>query len=150
MLTVRTEKEQERQTRIEALSEYLDVDASKITDGYLENTFKCVNRFDPDGLYLVLYAYEAEEMTAHIIKQKLWAFNPDYLQTRTGFAKVVFERLGELCERANEAVFELIEASCGYKDFVEDVIITDGMGKFLAEFDRIEEEVQGLYVFRVG
>lgn len=91
--------------------------------------------------YLVLTDEEADEKLKEVIKETLWAFNPNFLASCTGFDEVVFKPYGELCEAGNEALLSLVEGSCGLDHLVYEAVMWDGRGHYLSSYDGEEIEV---------
>ena len=99
----------------------------------------------PAGEFLVLTEEEADGMAAEYIKETASFFNASFLSSMTGLASKVFEALVD----ENEAVWAIIEGSCGAEAFVEEAIRWDGRGHFLSSYDgeEIEVEVDGEWFF---
>lgn len=99
-----------------------------------ENTFSYGR-----GEYLVLTDYEADEAATKYIEESLWSFNSGFLASATGLPAEVFKALQDKCE--GDAVYKLVEATCGVDSFVEAAISADGRGHFLACYDGKENEL---------
>lgn len=94
------------------------------------------------GLYLLLTDAEAQEQARSIIIETAWAFEPEFLSMMTGLDESVFIILQKLCETSNEAVLNLIKATCGLDKFVSEAILADGRGHFISPIDGQEIELQ--------
>lgn len=126
------------------------------------------NRNDPDGYsisygnvvdapcgeYLVLDDDEADIMCAEYIEESVWAFISSFLASETGIDEDVFVALSDKCEDGNKAVLSLIKGTCGLEEFIENAILADGRGPYLARYDSNEHEINAgyntYYVFRVN
>ena len=62
------------QTKIEALANYLGVEANEITEGYYNEGFSCNG-----AEYLVLTEEEASDRVEEEIKNSLWAFRAEFI-----------------------------------------------------------------------
>lgn len=70
------------------------------------------------------------EKIGEYIEDTLWAFSDWFLASATGVDQELFEilqRSGE-CERLNQGIKDIIEATCGMDEFVESAISSDGLG----------------------
>lgn len=122
---------------LEAISEEFGV-AYKDIEVYAEEE----NTFYIDGMeYLIVDTDTARYMAQDEIRELLWAFNSNYLHNVTGIPESVFKSLSTLCESSNEAIYHMIDNTIGYNDFVDDVILEDGLGHFLAYYDGEEREI---------
>lgn len=99
-----------------------------------------------DGEYVVLDEDEAQERFAEYVADSVWAFNAGFLSAMTGISEKVFNTLSNLCEDANEAVRALIDATCGFDEFVDGVANTDGRG-MMAGYDGEEHTVGDYYIY---
>lgn len=107
--------------------------------------------FEADGAeYRVYTDDEAEEACTDYIKESLWAFNADFLSGYTRINSIVFERLSELCEGANDAVLSIINACGGLDGFAKKAISADGRGHFLSSYDGDEIECGNFYAYRTN
>lgn len=100
--------------------------------------------------YLVFTDKEADNECKERILEDLWAFRASYIiKYMKGYDKLslpqekvlteAIEKMQELlCESANPIIEAIIK---NINDFVEDAIITDGRGHFLASYDNNENEV---------
>ena len=141
------------QTKIEALANYLEVEANEITEGYYSEGFSC------DGAeYLVLTEEEANDRVKEEIKNSLWAFRAEFIiehcknyeEMTTDEYNSAVESLRaaqeKCCESANGLVMALID---DIDEFIDDAIDADGRGHFLAQYDGYEIEQDDLYIYRV-
>lgn len=95
-----------------------------------------------DGIeYLVLTEEEADKRVTEYIKDSIWSFHPDFLETYTGIDRKVFIPLTELCESGNEAISLLVQGTCGMDSVISGAIEWDGRGHFLNSYDGSEEEI---------
>lgn len=102
---------------------------------------------------------EATAATTEEIKNSLWAFNVNFIESHMRSTYPLGERaskalermLGELCEDANEIIESLIE---NLDEFIEDAISADGRGHFLSHYDGEENEIkienETYYVYRIN
>lgn len=141
-------------SKLETLAEFLEVGTDEITkSNYYDNGFSYGNQE-----YLVLTDKEADEKAADEIRETLWAFNADFIMTHAKnydemtdyeYRSAVdsLEKLQEsACESLNGLVYAIIE---DIDDFVEDAIMSDGRGHFIASYDGYENELNGYYIYRV-
>jgi hypothetical protein len=130
----------------ERISELEDKTIEEMTDEQLQ--FFChhkkaesdLNRF---GLLEIecggethLWAKDQESAKAsakEYIEESVWAFNASFLSAHSkGVDEEVFEKLSEGCESSNDAIKKLID---DMDHFVDDAIIADGLGHFIATYD---------------
>ena len=95
--------------------------------------------------YMVLTDEEADEKVKEYIYDSAWTFKPSFLASHSRVDENVFETLQELSEGANEAVLSLID---DFDHFVDDAILSDGRGHFLASYDGAEEEYSNYFIYR--
>lgn len=95
--------------------------------------------------YMVLTDEEADEKVKEYIKDSVWAFNSSFLAAHSKVDENVFKTLQEQCESSNEAVLSLID---DFDHFVDDAILSDGRGHFLASYDGAEEEYSNYFIYR--
>jgi hypothetical protein len=60
----------------------------------------------------------------------------------TEIPAAVYSLLGEQCENSNDAVLTLIEKTCGFDEFARQVVLADGRGHFIANYDGEETEIE--------
>jgi len=140
--------EKEKQTKSEALVEFLKIEMQEINVSYANKDFET----DNDGDYRVLTDKEADKDVKEHIEQTVWAFNADFLAKQTGFHIEVFKALVEsdLCENANDAVLSLIECSCGIDRFIEQAVMADGRGHFINQYDGSQEKQGEYFIYRTN
>lgn len=113
--------------------------------------------------YLVLTEEEANDKAREEIERSLWAFNPDFILTHNENCssmgnweydtaiEALKEAQGKSCENLNGLVRCLIS---NMDEFVEDAIMADGRGHFIAFYDGREEEqrVAGVdyYIYQIN
>lgn len=113
--------------------------------------------------YLVLTEEEANDKAKEEIERSLWAFNPDFILRHNSNCssmdnweydaaiEALKEAQGKSCENLNGLVRCLIS---NMDEFVEDAIMADGRGRFVAFYDGREEiqEVDGTdyYIYQVN
>jgi len=127
-----------------------------ITENGAQYELKCVGI---DGKeYLIGDGYgEVEAACKEYVKETVWAFNADFIADQCSsndnslhsFIVGGCAALQGLCESANAPILALIESQCGLDDFVREAIDADGEGHFLAGYDGIMLEFEGIYIFRV-
>ena len=104
--------------------------------------------------YFVYDEDEADTACGEYIQQTLWLFNSDFLTSMTDLPVEVFQALSGQCEDANDAIFKVVQATCGIDKFVNEAVSADGRGHFLASYDGEENEYQGggryFYIYRVN
>lgn len=144
--------------KIKALANLLVVETDEITENDWED-----NAFDCNGeTYLVLTDKEADEKAQEEIENSLWAFNTDFIIRHTSTyedmdtyefqsaVKSLQKAQENECENLNPLVKALIE---DIGDFVDDAIMADGRGHFIARYDgdESEEMIDGTwyYIYRV-
>lgn len=128
-----------------AIARFLDETPSDIDADYDDCTYTSGR-----AEYKVYTDEEADAACRDSIEDSLWAFNADFLASETGIDRIVFERLSDLCEGANDAVRSIIDATCGYDDFVKAAVSADGRGHFIATYDGDENDCDGFYIYRVN
>lgn len=145
---------EEKQSKINALAHYLEVEPNEITQGqFYEDAFA-----NGSEEYRVFTDEQADEHVREEIEYSLWAFNPDFVikhcsnfedMTEEEFESAVssLQYAQRGCENANGLVRALID---DMDDFVEDAVMCDGRGHFLAYYDGAENEQDGYYIYRVG
>jgi hypothetical protein len=113
---------------------------------------------DTGANYAVLTEEQADARAKEEILNSLWAFNADFVishcknyndmdQWEFNSAVESLRHAQEnCCENANGLVRALID---DIDEFVEDAIINDGRGNFLAYYDGVEYEQDGFYIYRV-
>lgn len=113
--------------------------------------------------YLVLTEEEADAKAREEIERSLWAFNPDFILRHNKNCEdmdnweydaaidALKEAQGKSCENLNGLVKCLIS---DLNEFMEDAIMEDGRGYFIAFYDGREEiqEVDGTeyYIYQVN
>jgi hypothetical protein len=125
------------------LARFLDCLPSEIEEGYDDCTFEYGG-----SDWKVYTDDEANEAFAESIEQSVWAFNSDFMAGETGIDCIVFERLSELCESANDAVLSIIRATCGFDDFVKAARCADGRGHSLSSYDGEECDYNDYFIYR--
>lgn len=100
---------------------------------------------DANESYMILTDEEADQKVEDHIRDSLWAFNPQFLVSHTDVDITVIEKLQSLSEDSNEAIFLLIK---DFDHFVDDAILSDGRGHFLASYDGVEEEYSNYFIYR--
>jgi len=112
------------------------------------------HEWDDPG-YIVCTDEEAHEMAASYIRESVWAFNASWLATVTGLDAEIFSKLQENCESSNDAIFSLIESTCGMNELVQSAVGEDGLATFIPGCETEEEVVripytgQEFYIFRM-
>lgn len=130
------------------IAEALSVDVEDI-DNLVGDTFDTLET--AVGEYEVFTEEEANERTYEYIKDTLWAFEPHFMEEVTGVSHIVFKSLSGLYEEANEAVYSLVENTCGMDTLVQEAIDADGRGHFIGHYDGEEIETEtGLFLYRVN
>ena len=142
--------------RLNALADFLEVDVNELEESrYYDEGYAYAYGNEE---YLVLTDKEADEKAREEIEYSLWAFNADFIlrhaSTYDEMDNYEFESAEkslrraqeECCESLNPLVKVLIE---DMDDFVEDAIMSDGRGHFIARYDGCENEQNGYYIYRV-
>ena len=135
------------QKRKESLATLLDVNIEDIECiDEMDNTFMVDNEE-----YLVLTDTEAREKTEAYIKDSLCYFSTDFIYLHS-----IFYGKNEDCTDVIKAIQDKEDSSLiediieDMDSFIEDAIISDGMGHFLATYDN-EENSQGDYlIYRIN
>lgn len=106
---------------------------------------------DEDNI-LVIHEEDITEAVEEAIGTSLFAFRPRFLAEVTELPEIVFSKLCDLCEDGNDAIFAILESTCGFSDFCREAVDNDGLGNFLSSYDgqTNEFEVDGecYYFFR--
>ncbi len=144
-----------KEEQIKALAEFLEVSEDEIT----ESEYGDENTFSYDGAeYLVLDEEGADAKAREEIEYSLWAFNADFViqhcknydEMDNAEYQSAVESLRhaqeQCCESANGLVKALID---DMDEFVDDAIMDDGRGNFISRYDGEENEMNGLYIYRV-
>lgn len=111
-----------------------------------------VNKFRVNGSeFFVLTDSERDEFANDAITGSLWTFNASFLSDMTGIDEVIFTKLAELSESANDGLKAIIESTCGLEKFVEESTSTDGHGHFIATYDGEEMELENdFYAYQIS
>ena len=88
--------------------------------------------------YFVYTDEEADEAVRESIEESVWAFTPSFLQAHTGVTIEAIAKIQEMCEDANEPLTAMIK---DFDHFVNDAVLCDGRGHFLAPYDHEENEI---------
>ena len=134
------------------LAEFLGVERENIKpDAYMKNLFT------HDGEeYLILTDAESDVATRDYILESLWAFNASFilencnLDASENVAKSLQTLQEKCCESCNDFIKALINGTCWIDQFVENAINADGRGHFLSSYDGKENELNGLFIYRVN
>lgn len=78
-------------------------------------------------------------MNSHV-EQTAAYFNAEFLANMTELPEEVFTALAK--SDAHEAVYKLIENTCGITEFIDQAIEEDGVGHFLNSYDGTSYELQ--------
>jgi hypothetical protein len=146
-----------KKNRTKALALLLDTEEKNIFND-------CENQFSYNGEeYLVLTDEEANEKAKEEIEQSLWAFNPifilEHCSTWDRMSNWEVDAAKEALEKIQsshaEAINELVRAMISDLDeFVEDAIMEDGRGYFIATYDGYEDEAKvgdtWYYIYRTN
>ena len=135
-------------TRVEALAEYLEVEADDLSEGYHDTVVE-----HGSSEYLVLTDEEADQQAADYIRETVWAFNAAFLASYVpnGIDADLIESMrGDQCEGFNDAAVALVKAGRGMDQLIKDAIGADGRGHFLATYDGHEYEQGDLYIYRTN
>ena len=103
--------------------------------------------------FMILSDDQADQAVRERIEQDLWAFNPSFLSSVTGLSESTFKAIESNNKREdnNEAILELVEATCGLDDLVEEAIRWDSRGHFLSSHDGQEHELgDDMYLYRIN
>ncbi len=103
--------------------------------------------------YLVLLEEEIYDRVESYVEDTLWAFTSSFLAEQTGLPEIVFSKLSDLCEEANEPIRAIVDVTCSIEEIVSEAIRYDGAGHFLASYDGYENEIEvnniTYYIYRV-
>lgn len=109
--------------------------------------------------YLVLTDEEADERAKDEILNSLWAFNADFIINHCANYEAMtcdeyeaaIDGLRAAQERSCESINGLVKALIADLDeFVEDAIYADGRGHFISFYDGKENELNGLFIYRMN
>ena len=141
--------------KIKTLAQFLEVEASELEQSsYDENIFNYGSQE-----YLILTDEESDEKTAKEIKNSLWAFKADFIirycknyndmdnYEYNAAVESLQEAQKNQCESLNGLVYALID---NIDEFIRDAIIADGRGHFINYYDGVENELNGLYIYRLN
>lgn len=138
--------------RINALADFLNITAEEIqAETYRDNLFRT-----PDAEYLVLTDREATAEAENDISNTLWAFRADFILevcnlTLTSDAVKSLEAMQcKCCESCNEFIRAIIDGTCGIEYFCDDAILADGRGHFISQYNGVENEQDGFYIYRLN
>jgi len=93
--------------------------------------------FDSEDFF-VYTDEEADKAVRENIEEMVWAFTPSFLRTHTGVTIEAIAKIQEMCEDANEPLTAMIK---DFDHFVNDAVLCDGRGHFLAPYDHEENEI---------
>lgn len=100
--------------------------------------------------FLVLNEEDREYYVTEEIKDRLWAFIPEFLAECTEIEVTPFETMAaQGDETFNNVIKILIENTCGMEYFVEQAVVTDGYGHFLSTYDGDENESGEFFIYRL-
>jgi hypothetical protein len=141
--------DEDRSDEVLALALHLECDPDDIATAFGHRSYDVGNQS-----YIVATDEQADEIAAEYIRDSLWAFNADFLASKTGIPEEMFRAVQERSEDANDAVLRCIEKTCGLDDFVDDAIAADGRAHFLNHYDGTEEEQEVFgttyYIYRTN
>ena len=113
---------------------------------------------DTGANYAVLTEEQADAKAKEEILKSLWAFNADFVikhcknyddmdqyEVESAVESLRYAQ-ENCCESANGLVRALID---DMDEFVENAIGADGRGHFIADYDGVENEQDGYYIYRV-
>lgn len=116
----------------------------------LEELRKVIDSDEND--IVVIHESYITEAVEDVIMESLFAFDPWFLADMTDQPEIIFRKLSELCEDANDAIFAIIESTCGFSEFCREAVDNDGFGHFLAGYDghtnEFELDGECYYFFR--
>lgn len=131
-------------SKVEALAKYLECDAEDIIE-----TEYCFEYGKQE--YIVLTDEEADGKAKECISDTVWAFNKSFLNCHSDaileLDEKTFSAIQGCCESANKAILAMIDDK---EHFVEDAILSDGRGHFLALYDGEEIEQDEYYIYRIN
>jgi hypothetical protein len=127
-------------SKTEALSKFLGCLVEEPYEGQFEAS--------DGGEYRVLTDSEADvAVRAHIL-DSVWAFRADFLEAHMDLDADTIKIIQEAkYEDANGPLLKLINDP---DHFVEDAVMSDGRGHFLASYDSEENEASGYFIYRVN
>jgi len=138
-----------------ALALHLNVDADTISETYIDPSL--LESDDAPGEYLVLSEADAEKAARKSIIESAWTFRSTFLEyfTPDGITADMIDTMrGDLCDSFNEPILAIIDAGLGRDAFVQEAILSDGRGPFLASYDAEEYERKigdkWFYIYRVN
>lgn len=150
----------EPETVEECIARHFDVSLDEVVGpGDGATHFYGAPMFEVDGAeFVVATESEADSAVRQSIEDSLFAFRPDFVASHcpNGIDSDTIEAIvGERCEDANDAIRALIEAGNGLDAFIDDAVLADGRGHFLAHYDGDEIEIDGpdgetLFAFRIN
>ena len=136
--------------KISALAKYLDCEPDEI-DEDASDLFS-----HGRDEYLVLTDDEADEKAPDYIRESVWAFRKSFLDGHSEAIRNIddqaWDKFQEGCERVNAAIWAMIDDK---EHFINEAILCDGRGNFLAGYDSEENESKAddgeyLYIYRVS
>lgn len=88
--------------------------------------------FSVDGnTFQVLDDNEAIASCRNRVACDAWTFHSQFMASVTGLDQTIFDILCPSCESANDAILAIIKGSCGFDDFFNEVLLSEGRGHFL-------------------
>lgn len=136
------------QKRKESLATFLNVNIEDI---------ECLDEFDnvfmvDNEEYLVLTDIEAREKTEEYIKDSLCYFSTDFIYLHSIFYGTTDKDCRDIIKAIQDKEdSSLIEDIIEDMDsFIEDAIISDGMGNFLASYDSEENSQGDFLIYRTN
>lgn len=101
---------------------------------------------------VIIHEEDITEAVEEAISSSLFAFRPRFLAEVTELPEIVFSKLCDLCENGNDAIFAILESTCGFSDFCREAVDNDGFGNFLSSYDghtnEFELDGECYYFFR--
>lgn len=129
--------------RLDVISAYLGIDASKIyrvTNAYFEV-------HDNGTEYLVLTDEEADIAVRKCIEDDLWLLNDEFVARMTDLPVELFRILSERNGKANGLIRQLVDKTCGMDRLVAVAIEAYGRAHFIGRGDS-GVQFQGYFIYR--
>ena len=126
------------------LAEYEGLDdKDDISEGYDVNVYEYGG-----NEFLVLTDSQADKAVAERIEQDLWAFNANFLAEHLPIPEIAIKAIQDSMYEDAAEVFRALLTQSQFDSLVEEAIMYDGRGHFLAQYDFGENEEGDYFIYK--
>ena len=126
------------------LAEYEGLDdKDEISEGYDVNVYEYGG-----NEFLVLTDSQADKAVAERIEQDLWAFNATFLAEHLPIPQIAIKAIQDSMYETSSEVFRELLTQSQFDSLVEEAIMYDGRGHFLAQYDFAENEEGDYFIYK--